>query len=147
MSEAIQQKMDLSRLKQFLDSAQNIEFLSQIEESVDFSTIIDAYGKMRYSENDQLKAIPASSPQQDVDIWLLASFNSFDLGDIFYMGIQEFRNAPWVKVKTSGASKDWLLPLYYKLSARWITFAPLALNRIFEFRDLEHEFITISGKI
>jgi hypothetical protein len=147
MSEEIQKKMDLSKLKALLDSAQNIEFLLPIEESVDFNLITDAYAKMRHSEDDQLRSIPANSTQQEIDSWLLSSFRSFNLGDVFYIGIQEFRSAPWVKVRVTGKTDDWLLPLYYKLSARWITFAPLTLDHIFELRDLEHEFITISGEV
>jgi hypothetical protein len=147
LSEEIQKRMDLSRLKALLNSAQNIEFLSPIEESVDFSLITDAYGTMRHSEDDQQRSIPANSTQQAIDNWLLSSFGLFNLGDTFYIGIQEFRSAPWVKVRVTGKTEDWLLPLYYKLSARWISFAPLTLDRIFEVRDLEHEFITISGEI
>jgi hypothetical protein len=85
--------------------------------------------------------------QQEIDSWLLSSFASFNLGDVFYIGIHQFRSAPWVKVRVTGKTEDWLLPLYSRLSAHWITFAPPTLDRIFEVRDLEHEFITISGEV
>jgi hypothetical protein len=39
MSEEIKKRMDLSRLKSFLDSSPNIEFLTQVEESIDLSMI------------------------------------------------------------------------------------------------------------
>jgi hypothetical protein len=66
---------------------------------------------------------------------------------VFYIGIHGFRSAPWAKVRVTGKTEDWLLPLCHKLLARWISFAPLTLDRIFEVRDLEHEFITISGEV
>ena len=147
MSEEVQKRMGFSRLKVLLHSAQNIEFLSPLAESVYFSLIIDTYGKMRHSEDDQQRSIPASSTQPEIDNWLLSSLDSFNLGAVFYIGIHEFHRATWVKVRVTGKTEDWLLPLYHQLSAQWISFAPLTLDRICEIRDLEHEFITISGEI
>jgi uncharacterized membrane protein YjdF len=147
MSEEIHKRMDLSRLKSLLGSTQNMEFLSPMDESVYFNAIVAAYVKMRHSEADRQRSIPANSTQPEIDNWLRSSVESFDLGAVFYIGISEFRSAPWVKVRVTGKTEDWLLPLYDKIRSRWISFAPLTLDRMFEVRDLEHEFITISGEI
>jgi hypothetical protein len=147
MSEEIKKRMDLSRLKKFLDSSQNIELLSGTDELVDFSSIDNTHLRMLKLTNEPSRFIAANSNQQEIDSWLLSSYDSFNLGDIFYMRLEDFPAAHWVKVKTYGKAQDWLLPIYHQLTNGWIQIAPLNLEYVFEFRQQEHRFSTFVEKV
>lgn len=146
MSETIKQRMDLSRLKSFIDSSENIEFLSEGEESIDFSNINNTHLRMLELSNEPVGFISANSSQQEIDSWLLSSYDSFNLMDVFYLRTEDFPAAPWIKVKTHGTAQDWLIPMYHKLTNGWIQIVPLNLQYVFEFRQQEHRFSTFIGK-
>ncbi len=147
MSEEFKKKMDLHKLKDFLNSFQNIEFLMPAEESVDVSALSTARLRMRDLDNEPTVFIPIGSNQQEIDNWLRSSYDSFNLRDIFYLGIEDFPDAPWVKVKVLGTAYDWLLPMYNRLISHRINFVSLNLDCIFEFRQQEHRFSTFIEKV
>jgi hypothetical protein len=147
MSEEIKRRMDLSRLKNFLDSCQNIEILLETEAAIDFSAIDNTHLRMLKLTNEPNRFITANSDRQEIDSWLLSSYDSFNLGDIFYLRIEDFPAASWVKVKTYGKAQDWLLPMYHQLTNGWIQTTPLNLEHVFEFRQQEHRFSTFIEKV
>jgi hypothetical protein len=134
-------------LKAFLDSSENIEVLSEGEESIDFSTINSTHLRMLELNNEPTRFIAANSSQQEIDSWLLSSYDSFNLLDVFYLRTEDFPAAPWVKVKTHGTAHDWLIPLYRKLTNGWLQTVPLNLQCVFEFRQQEHRFSTFIEKV
>jgi hypothetical protein len=147
MSEKIKQKMDLSRLKSLLDSLDNLEFLSEGEESVDFSVINNTHLKMLQLSNEPVKFISVTSSQQEINVWLLTSYAVFNLSDVFYLKTEDFPVAPWVKVKASGSAQKWLLPLYCKLTSGRLQLIPSSLESVFELRRQEHQFSTFVEKV
>lgn len=147
MSDTIKRRMDLSNLKTFLNSSQNLEFLSEAEESVNFTAVTDTHFEMLKNSNEPDKYISIDSDRQAVDNWLLSSFDLFQLEDTFYLKINDFSYAPWVKVKVHGKAQDWLLSLYQNLSGGRIQFVPLSLQFVFELRRQEHRFSTFIGKV
>jgi hypothetical protein len=147
MSEEIRKRMDLSRLKSFLDSSPNIEFLTQVEESIDLSMIDNTHLKMLELSNEPIRFISVNSSQQEIDSWLISSYDSFNLLDVFYLSLVDFPTAPWVKVKTHGTAQDWLVPLYGKLISNRLQIVPLNLQYVFELRQQEHRFSTFIEKV
>jgi hypothetical protein len=147
MSEKIKQKMDLSRVKSLLDSLDILDFLSEGEESVDFSVVNNTHLKMLQLSNEPVKFISVRSSQQEIDEWLLASYEHFNLLDVFYLRTEDFSAAPWVKVKASGSAQEWLLPLYRKLTSGRLQLVPLSLESVFELRRQEHQFSTFVEKV
>lgn len=147
MSEEFKKKMDLHKLKSFLNSFQNIEFLMQAEESIDVSALSTARLRMRDLDNEPTVFIPIDSSQQEIDNWLISSYDLFNLGDVFYLGIDDFPAAPWIKVKVSETAHDWLLSIYNRLISHRINFVSPNLDYIFEFRQQEHRFSTFIEKV
>lgn len=147
MSEEFKKKMDLHKLKDFLNSFQNIEFLMPAEESVDVNVLSTTRLRMRDLNNEPTVFIPIGSSQQEIDDWLRSSYDLFNLGDIFYLGIEDFPAAPWIKVKVFGTAHDWLLPMYNQLISHRINFVSPNLDYIFEFRQQEHRFSTFIEKV
>jgi hypothetical protein len=147
MSEKIKQKMDLSRVKSLLDSLDSLDFLSEGEESVDFSVVNNTHLKMLQLSNEPVKFISVRSSQQEIDEWLLASYEHFNLLDVFYLRTEDFSAAPWVKVKASGSAQEWLLPLYRKLTSGRLQLVPSSLESVFELRRQEHQFSTFVEKV
>jgi hypothetical protein len=147
MSEEFEKKMDLYRLKTFLSSSPNIEFLMPVEESIDLSAINNTHLRMLELSNEPIRFIPVNSSQQEIDSWLLSSYDSFNLLDVFYLSIVDFSAAPWVRVKTHGTAQDWLLPLYSKLVNHRLQIVPLNLQYVFELREQEHRFSTFIEEV
>jgi hypothetical protein len=147
MSEEIKKRMDLSRLKSFLDSSPNIEFSTQVEESIDLSMIDNTHLKMLELSNEPIRFISVNSSQQEIDSWLISSYDLFNLLDVFYLSLVDFPAAPWVKVKTHGTAQDWLVPLYGKLISNRLQIVPLNLQYVFELRQQEHRFSTFIEKV
>jgi plasmid maintenance system killer protein len=143
----IQKRMGLSKLKAFINSLPNIEFLEAAASTIDFSAVARVHLKILNDDNEPTSSISVNADRREINSWLLASFNSFALGDIFYIHTEDFPGAPWIKVKVDRPCENWLLPLVDGLNNCWIQFVPTTFTSIFEFREREHHFATFIARI
>jgi hypothetical protein len=147
MSEAVKQKMDLVKLKTFLDSVPNIEFLTEAEELLNFGEVVNTHLRMLQSTTEPISFVLVDASQPEIDNWLLSSFDLFDLSDTFYLKTEDFSAAQWVKVRVHGTASDWLLPMYHQLTNYWLQLVPTSLQYVYEFREQEHHFVTFIDKV
>jgi hypothetical protein len=108
-SEEFTRKMSLYNLKKHLNLLENIDFVAEADDAFP-ALAADAASMLIYHKDYVEKAsLPQRSSLEELDRWACQMINSFELGNTFYLNLQDFQG--WHQVKIQGNTPQWFLPL------------------------------------
>jgi hypothetical protein len=147
MEKNFEQVRDLSRLKAFLKSIPNVDFVSESNPEQNFSPMRQTFSEMRDLDHKITNFIDNNCDNVQKGIWLVSCFKEFYLGNTFWMASSDFPLAPWVTVKVSDDPSAWLPLIWHNSTVGTLFFAPLDLKFAHEFRQQEHQLSCFSQKV
>jgi hypothetical protein len=137
-SEEFSKKMALHNLKKCLDTLQDIDFVAELDDSFPSESAYEVSLAMTATNYVEKAFLPKPSSQELIDDWSCRMVDSFQLGEIFYIYLNDF--GVWSKVQVRGDARQWFLPLARTLTYFVFHFTPLDYQRLCILTSEEHKF-------
>jgi hypothetical protein len=108
-SEEFTRKMSLYNLKKHLNALENIDFVAEADDTFPAAAAYVTSMLTYHKDYVEKASLPQRSSPAEIDRWACQMIDSFELGSMFYLNLQDFLG--WHKVKIQGDTPQWFLPL------------------------------------